>query len=299
MAMSMRLARDVQTRVWMSKSGWRIPLEPTPPARGMMLVMLAATVLGATSRTPLATPSTLQSAPARRTAGHACALNQSQSQRGEDLTLLPALLALTGGRTGTFVEIGALDGVFYSNTLMLERCYGWTGLLIEANPSNAARLRRNLAAGRRDATKAQAEYAAVCDHAGGVVNMTATGGAVAGAVETFTPEHLSQWGNGSARHAAGGLHFDESRTVAVPCRPMSHMLADAHLLPRATFLSLDVEGAEETVANTCKLPPPRPSPPRAHSVPSFRPFLRPHMGRRTSLFGTGLPPTLTHPWCAL
>jgi FkbM family methyltransferase len=35
---------------------------------------------------------------------------------------------------GTFIEVGAFDGVMYSNTKLLEETYGWTGLLIE--PSN-------------------------------------------------------------------------------------------------------------------------------------------------------------------
>jgi hypothetical protein len=36
---------------------------------------------------------------------------------------------------GFFVECGAADGEFYSNTLELEVQHGWTGLLIEASPT--------------------------------------------------------------------------------------------------------------------------------------------------------------------
>ena len=39
-------------------------------------------------------------------------------------------------KNGTFIECGALDGEWYSNTLGLERDYGWNGVLIEADPSN-------------------------------------------------------------------------------------------------------------------------------------------------------------------
>ena len=35
---------------------------------------------------------------------------------------------------GFFVEVGAFDGVFLSNTLWFERNWNWTGLLLEANP---------------------------------------------------------------------------------------------------------------------------------------------------------------------
>ena len=37
--------------------------------------------------------------------------------------------------TGFFVEAGALDGEWLSNTLALEK-RGWTGLLVEADPRN-------------------------------------------------------------------------------------------------------------------------------------------------------------------
>lgn len=37
-------------------------------------------------------------------------------------------------RNGFFIEVGAYDGVSYSNSLFFERNRNWTGLLIEANP---------------------------------------------------------------------------------------------------------------------------------------------------------------------
>lgn len=39
-------------------------------------------------------------------------------------------------RNGFFIECGALDGEIRSNTLYFERYLGWTGLLIEGDPSN-------------------------------------------------------------------------------------------------------------------------------------------------------------------
>ncbi|KAF0767768.1 star protein [Aphis craccivora] len=47
---------------------------------------------------------------------------------------------------GFFIECGALDGETRSNTLFFERFYGWTGLLIEADPLNFAKM---LKKGRR------------------------------------------------------------------------------------------------------------------------------------------------------
>ncbi|KAA0195004.1 hypothetical protein HAZT_HAZT007859, partial [Hyalella azteca] len=43
---------------------------------------------------------------------------------------------------GVFVECGAYDGEFLSNTLFLERFRAWTGLLMEPEPSNFEALKR-------------------------------------------------------------------------------------------------------------------------------------------------------------
>ena len=39
-----------------------------------------------------------------------------------------------GKKNGFFIEAGAFDGQVFSNTLLLEMYYNWTGLLIEPNP---------------------------------------------------------------------------------------------------------------------------------------------------------------------
>ena len=49
-----------------------------------------------------------------------------------------------GRRNGFFVECGANDGQFQSNTVYFEEKLNWTGLLVEANPRLArALLARN------------------------------------------------------------------------------------------------------------------------------------------------------------
>jgi len=146
------------------------------------------------------------------------------------------LQAITGGRPGKFVEIGALDGITYSNTLMYEKCLGWDGLLIEGNPDSARKL---LQSGRLNS---KFEASAICKGAG-FVPMTKGGGAVAGEVDTMSQQEQTKY--------AGRKDFN--LTVQVPCREMRAIMDDA-LLPSSsdalTFLSLDVEGAELKVLGT-------------------------------------------------
>ena len=74
-----------------------------------------------------------------------CCASEVQSQDLEDLHILEILL-LAAKHEGqkTFVELGALvDGKTFSNTYMLERCFGWHGLLIEGSPQNFEKLKRN------------------------------------------------------------------------------------------------------------------------------------------------------------
>ena len=141
--------------------------------------------------------------------------HSAHSQNGEDILLLPTLLNLTGGNPGTFVELGALDGVTYSNTRVLEQCYGWHGLLIEANPTNFAKLQRS----GRAATTAMV-HSAVCaanlDGSDGTVEITREGGQLAGQPRFLPALNL--------RLAHKQLN---ASTVRVPCRPLSRLMSDA------------------------------------------------------------------------
>ncbi len=54
-----------------------------------------------------------------------------KSQIHQDIFVL---YTLSWKRNGFFVEFGATNGVFLSNTYLLEKNFGWKGILSEPNP---------------------------------------------------------------------------------------------------------------------------------------------------------------------
>ena len=67
-------------------------------------------------------------------------LIKSKSQNGQDLF---ALLANDFKKGGVFIEFGAYDGVIFSNTHLLEREFGWSGILIDPIPAHYESMQLN------------------------------------------------------------------------------------------------------------------------------------------------------------
>ena len=138
-------------------------------------------------------------------------------------------LAVKSSQEPVFVELGALDGVELSNTYLYERCFGWRGILIEANSHNYRKL---LKSGRY---RSQFVHSAVCSGEPRNVSMTRQGGRTAGQVAVMSAAFLKKWHRKDIDH-----------TEMVPCMSLSSILRQ-HGHESATFLSLDVEGAEAEV----------------------------------------------------
>ncbi len=137
------------------------------------------------------------------------------------------VIAMTGGkRGGTFLELGASNGVNLNNTVMLEREYGWTGVCVEANPKSFAQLTA--------ARTAHCIERAVWRTSGDKVQFIAHG--VLGAIVdvAFNDMHAS------ARQA----HADTDGTIEVETISVPDLMAISGLPPTFDYLSLDVEGAE-------------------------------------------------------
>lgn len=147
---------------------------------------------------------------------------------------MPLLLMASNGRPGVFIEIGAFNGMTLSDTLPLEWCLNWTGLLIEAHPPTFAEL---LQSGRRATLIGQP----ACPN-GQMVQFSA----VVGAIAEFTSKYYkNRWHNAMGENS-------EIETVGVVCNEIRDMLRDAGHR-KVHFLSLDTQVAEEVVLNTTDL----------------------------------------------
>jgi len=167
-----------------------------------------------------------------------CVRREARSQHGEDLQLLVPLLCMASyGAPATFAELGAFTGVELSNTVMLERCYNWTGALIEGNPNNFAKLMQS----GRTAPKI---HSAVCsgDAPGSTVKF-AIGGDDRAGEPNLRPKSIRD-----------KLHASEpTETVDVPCTSLERLLVRAGQPNGVSMLFLDVEGAEAKVLATIDL----------------------------------------------
>lgn len=173
--------------------------------------------------------------------------NLSRSQSHEDTWLWDEFfgkLPDDDKYSGTFIEMGALDGLLFSNTYLFEKKYDWRGLLIEGHPANSRELRDNTGENSKRAN-VLAVTASICG-AGpydnlGKLNFTSSGGATGAAVELASLDFLNE------RH--GGLNTASLNTFTVDCIPLQSIL-DAAGIKDVDFFSLDVEGAELAVLQT-------------------------------------------------
>ena len=158
-----------------------------------------------------------------------CMGANSKSQHREDHHVLPELWNASGHRPGTFVEFGAFDGVRLSSTYLFDY-----QVLIEASSTNFDKLRKS---GRAGSTLV---HSAVCKGPPSTVRLSVPvannrdAGQMAGQTESMSPQFKRLFGR------------TMNGTEEVPCRSLTAIMADAGY-ERATFLSLDVEGAEDLV----------------------------------------------------
>lgn len=148
-------------------------------------------------------------------------------------------------RKGIYVEIGALDGITFSNTLKLHTCLGWSGVLIEGNPSNFKRLQVVVPLSRP--SRVSVHFGAVCAPPESNTEFIAQESS-----DSSSGFDVLSSSSGDVRYLRADIYDmfwrnASSRRVQVPCRPMSSYLQG---VKHVDFFSVDVEGAELEVLST-------------------------------------------------
>lgn len=151
-------------------------------------------------------------------------------------------------RDGTFVELGALNGNAFSNTLFFQRALGWNGLLIEAQPEEYALLS---ASGRCTGNTSSLPRHKHKGAAVTCINAAVCASPVPLEFVVHGPSGglLSHGRQGKRQHKIMEKRARDHKRVRVHCRRLDELLRENHV-QSIDFFSLDVEGAEETVLKT-------------------------------------------------
>ena len=156
-----------------------------------------------------------------------CITKESYSQINQDLLALFCF----GKAPGYFVEFGACDGVYLSNTFLLETYYKWNGLLVEPSKhyNKVLPLKRN----------AKVDYLCVSDKTGEQIEFLE--------VENF--EGLS----GIDQYAYNDIHSETRKNNGNKYMVKTISLKDLlekHSCPKTIdYLSIDTEGSEYNILN--------------------------------------------------
>jgi hypothetical protein len=138
-----------------------------------------------------------------------------KGQSEEDKHLLQWFQGLCGG---SYLEMGGLDGITYSNSYAYHHLYNWTGVLVEPNPTSFEQFQRNRP---KDTTI----HAAVCNEAQTLHWVSAPDSPAVSGIWEFSKESFRQqwWSNVPLDHA-----------IPIQCSPLSQLLQEK--APTMTYL---------------------------------------------------------------
>lgn len=132
--------------------------------------------------------------------------------------------SLNSNKPGYFVEFGASDGIVFSNTLLLEQKYSWTGIIAEPAKSWQESLKKN--------RKCRIDFRCVWTESGKQINFNETTSAEYSTINHFSDSDLHKEIRRSGRKYS-------VETVSL------RDLLDDHGAPKViSYLSVDTEGSE-------------------------------------------------------
>jgi len=156
------------------------------------------------------------------------------SQDGQDKFIVELL---KHKRNGIFLDIGAYDGVEYSNTYYLEKELGWNGICVEPDPKVFEKLRTS--------RKCTCLNVCVTKEKNNYRFLSVSGYAVmlSGVVEFFDKRHVERIDKAIEEY--GGT----KELITIPGLPIKDILSE-HQINYIDYCNIDVEGGEISVLNS-------------------------------------------------
>ena len=139
-------------------------------------------------------------------------------------------------RDGTYVDVGAYDGIKFSNTYLFAKQYGWHGINIEPNSIIFADLQKN----RPDSINMQIAIDVEDNKHKDFMLNTGYSKMLSGLKEYYDSKHIARLNKEQKQY--GGL----TTIVPVTTRRLDSLLLENNI-SHIHLLSIDVEGAEESV----------------------------------------------------
>lgn len=147
-----------------------------------------------------------------------------------------------GKRNGVFIDVGAHDGVTYSNTCFFERELGWDGICIEPIPAIFQKLEKNrncvcIQGGIADSNSKEKFLCVTSFDEAEYTEM------LSGLLNTYDPRHIKRIE--AEIEKFGG----KKEIIEIECYRLSYIL-EHHNIKHVDYLSIDVEGSEMKVLNS-------------------------------------------------
>jgi FkbM family methyltransferase len=147
---------------------------------------------------------------------------QSYSQFGQDLFVINHIYDKK--RNGYFVEVGASEGIGCSNSLLLEKEYGWNGICVECNPKHLPTLKK--------VRRCNISTAAVFNENDLELTFYDSNiGGHSGLVDTITNNEVKNYSN----------------VIVVKTKTLTTILEENNAPSFIEYLSLDTEGSELSI----------------------------------------------------
>ncbi len=160
------------------------------------------------------------------------------SQIGQDKYLNEQLFH--NKKHGVFVDIGAHDGISYSNSYYFEKKLGWKGICVEPHPDRYKELVKNRKAACVQACIANANGKARFCKITGPLEM------LSGLIDEYDPRHLIRIDQDLSTH--GG----SKQIISVDVFTLKFVL-DKYKIKKIDFMSVDTEGSEFPILQSIDL----------------------------------------------